>query len=106
MSFGYGPPGEKKEMIKVLQALVDMVSKIAISKGVTPAQIVLAWGLAQKPWIVPIPGTTKAHRLTENIGATDIQLTKEELEEMETASAQIKIMGTRYPDHMEKATGL
>jgi aryl-alcohol dehydrogenase-like predicted oxidoreductase len=88
------------------KALLDLISKFAESKNATPAQIALAWVLAQKPWIVPIPGTTKLHRLTENNGAASIQLTKEELQEIEDASAHIKIMGTRYTEQMEKSTGL
>src|SRR5665647_65157 len=88
------------------KALLDLISKFAQSKNATPAQIALAWVLAQKSWIVPIPGTTKLHRLTENIGAVSIQLTKEELQEIEDASAHIKIMGTRYTEAMEKSTGL
>ena len=88
------------------KALLDLISKFAESKNATPAQIALAWVLAQKPWIVPIPGTTKLHRLTENNGAASIQLTKIELQEIEDASAHIKIMGTRYTEQMEKSTGL
>jgi aryl-alcohol dehydrogenase-like predicted oxidoreductase len=86
--------------------LLEVISKFAERKNATPAQIALAWVLAQKPWIVPIPGTTKLHRLQENVGAANIQLTKKELQEMETASAQIKVMGTRYTEAMEKSTGL
>lgn len=88
------------------KALLDLISKFAERKNATPAQIALAWVLAQKPWIVPIPGTTKLHRLTENNGAASIQLTKEELQEIEDASAHITIMGTRYTETMEKSTGL
>lgn len=88
------------------QTLLDLLHRCAEKKNATPAQIALAWVLAQKPWIVPIPGTTKLHRLTENIGAASIQLTKEELAEMEEASAAIRIMGSRYTEAMEKATGL
>jgi aryl-alcohol dehydrogenase-like predicted oxidoreductase len=88
------------------KALLDLLNRVAERKNATPAQIALAWVLAQKPWIVPIPGTTKQHRLTENIGAASIQLTDEELQEMEAASAQIKIVGDRYTEQMEKATGL
>ena len=82
------------------------ISQFAKRKNATPAQIALAWVLAQKPWIVPIPGTTKLHRLQENIGAANIELTKEELQEMEAASSHIKILGERYPEAMEKTTGL
>ena len=88
------------------QALLDLLNRFAERKNATPAQIALAWVLAQKPWIVPIPGTTKLHRLQENIGAAKIEFTKEELQEMETASAQIKILGERYPEALEKTTGL
>ena len=88
------------------KALLDLIGKFAESKNATPAQIAIAWVLAQKPWVVPIPGTTKLHRLTENNGAASIQLTKEELQEIEDASAYIKIMGTRYTEQMEKSTGL
>ncbi|TAK43227.1 MAG: hypothetical protein EPO28_06240 [Saprospiraceae bacterium] len=75
-------------------------------RNATTAQIALAWVLAQKPWIVPIPGTTKLYRLAENIGAAAIELTAAELQEMEAASAQIKVVGTRYTEQMESATGL
>ena len=88
------------------KALLDLINRFALEKNATNAQIALAWVLAQKPWIVPIPGTTKLHRLTENNGAAAIILTKEELQEIEAASAQIKIMGTRYTEAMEKSTGL
>jgi aryl-alcohol dehydrogenase-like predicted oxidoreductase len=86
--------------------LLDLINQFAERKNATPAQIALAWVLAQKPWIVPIPGTTKLHRLQENIGATNIEFTKDELQEMEDASAQIKILGDRYPEMLEKTTGL
>ncbi len=88
------------------QALIDLLSAFAAKRNATPAQIALAWVLAQKPWIVPIPGTTKLHRLTENNGAAFIQLSTQELQEIENASAQIKIMGTRYTEQMEKSAGL
>lgn len=88
------------------KALLDLIHQFAASKNATPAQIALAWVLAQKPWIVPIPGTTKRHRMLENNGAADIQLTAEELQEMETASAQIKVEGNRYTEQMEQSTGL
>ncbi len=88
------------------KALLDVIGKFAERKNATNAQIALAWVLAQKPWIVPIPGTTKIHRLLENNGATDIIFTPEELEEIEVASTQIKIMGNRYTETMEKSTGL
>ena len=88
------------------KALLDLINQIAERKNAPSAQVALAWILAQKPWIVPIPGTTKSHRLTENIGAASIQLSPEELQEMEAASAQIREMGDRYTEQMEKSTGL
>jgi aryl-alcohol dehydrogenase-like predicted oxidoreductase len=88
------------------QILIDLLGKFAADKNATPAQIALAWVLARKPWIVPIPGTTKLHRLTENNGAAHIQLSVEELQAIEAASAQIKIVGTRYTEQMERSTGL
>jgi aryl-alcohol dehydrogenase-like predicted oxidoreductase len=88
------------------KALLDLLNQFATRRNATSAQIALAWVLAQKPWIVPIPGTTKLHRLTENNGAAFIQLTMEELKEIENASVQIKITGSRYTEAMEKATGL
>jgi aryl-alcohol dehydrogenase-like predicted oxidoreductase len=88
------------------QALLDLLNQFAQRKNATTAQIALAWVLAQKPWIVPIPGTTKLHRLQENVGAAHIEFNKEKLQEMETASAQIKILGERYPEALEKTTGL
>lgn len=88
------------------KALLDLLHAFAEKRNATTAQIALAWVLAQKPWIVPIPGTTKLHRLTENNGAAVIELTKDELQEIEAASAQIEIMGTRYTEAMEKSTGL
>lgn len=88
------------------KALLDMIAAFAERKNATNAQIALAWVLAQKPWIVPIPGTTKLHRLTENIGAATIKLTTDELQEMEAASAKIEVVGSRYTEAMEKATGL
>lgn len=88
------------------KALLDLLQQIAERHNATTAQIALAWVLAQKPWIVPIPGTTKLHRLTENNAAASILFTSEDLREIEEASAQIKIMGTRYTEAMEKSTGL
>lgn len=88
------------------QALVDLLKRIAASKDATAAQIALAWLLAQKPWIVPIPGTTKLHRLEENLGAAEIELTAEDLSEIEAAASAIPIEGDRYPEQMMKATGL
>lgn len=94
------------EARKANQALVDLLSQIGKSKNATPAQIALAWLLAQKPWIVPIPGTTKIHRLEENIGAVSIQLSSDDLQQIEAAAASVAIAGARYPEHIEKMTGL
>jgi aryl-alcohol dehydrogenase-like predicted oxidoreductase len=94
------------EALKANQALVDLLGTIAQRKKATPAQIALAWLLAQKPWIVPIPGTTKLGRLEENIGAVAVELTPEDLREIETASSKIKVEGARYPEAIEKMTGL
>ena len=88
------------------KALLDLLNQFAAKRNATSAQIALAWVLAQKPWIVPIPGTTKLHRLAENVGAASIQLTGEELQEIENASVQIQITGDRYTEAMEKSTGL
>jgi aryl-alcohol dehydrogenase-like predicted oxidoreductase len=88
------------------KTLLDLLNRFAEKRNATAAQISLAWVLSQKPWIVPIPGTTKPHRLTENIGAASIQLTGDELQEIENASAQIQITGARYTEAMEKSTGL
>ena len=94
------------EAMKVNQALVDLLGSIAAQKKATPAQIALAWLLARKPWIVPIPGTTKLHRLEENIGAAAVELTSEDLCEIESALSQITVEGARYPEALEKTTGL
>jgi aryl-alcohol dehydrogenase-like predicted oxidoreductase len=93
------------EARKANQALVDLLAKIADGKDATPAQIALAWLLAQKPWIVPIPGTTKVPRLEENIKAADIELTAADLREIDEAAANIKIEGSRYPPELEKTVG-
>jgi aryl-alcohol dehydrogenase-like predicted oxidoreductase len=93
------------EARKTNQALVDLVSNIAERKKATPAQIALAWLLAQKPWIVPIPGTTKLHRLEENLGAAAVELTPGDLREIESASSNIKVEGARYPERLEQLTG-
>jgi len=85
--------------------MVDLLTTVAQQKGGTPAQIALAWLLAQKPWIVPIPGTTKLHRLQENIGSVSIQLTKEELDQINLAAAKIQIQGARLPEAVLKMTG-
>jgi aryl-alcohol dehydrogenase-like predicted oxidoreductase len=94
------------EARKANQALVDLLATIAKQKNATPAQIALAWLLAQKPWIVPIPGTTKLHRLEENIGAVNIELTPDDLREIESAASKITVHGARYPEEMERRTGL
>ena len=93
------------EARKANQALVDLLGKIAKQKKATPAQIALAWLLAQKPWIVPIPGTTKLHRLEENIGAAAIELTADDLREIDSAASKITVHGARYPERLEQMTG-
>ena len=90
---------------KTNQALVDLIGKFAQQKKATPAQIALAWLLAQKPWIVPIPGTTKLHRLEENIGASAVELTREDLRQLETAASKISVQGARYPEELQKLVG-
>jgi aryl-alcohol dehydrogenase-like predicted oxidoreductase len=90
---------------KANQALVDLLGKFAQQKKATPAQIALAWLLAQKPWIVPIPGTTKLHRLEENIGAADVQLSPEDLRELGIAASKIPLQGARYPEELQKLVG-
>jgi aryl-alcohol dehydrogenase-like predicted oxidoreductase len=87
------------------QALVDLIGKIAARKRATPAQIALAWLLARKPWIVPIPGTTKLERLEENIGAVNLELSSSDLAEIESAASKIKVQGSRYPEKLEELTG-
>jgi len=94
------------EARKANQALVDLLGGIAERKRATPAQIALAWLLAQKPWIVPIPGTTKLSRLEENIGAVNIELTPDDLQEIENAAAKIEVQGARYPEELDRMTGL
>ncbi len=94
------------EALKTNQAVIDLLGRIAKRKNATPAQIALAWLLAQKPWIVPIPGTTKLTRLEENIGAVAIQLTPEDLGEIDAAKAKIAVQGARYPERLERMTGL
>jgi len=93
------------EARKANQVLIDLLRRIATQKQATPAQIALAWLLAQKPWIVPIPGTTKLHRLEENIGAVAVELTDDDLREIDSAAAQITVQGARYPEHLEARTG-
>lgn len=94
------------EALKTNQALIDLLGTIAKAKKATPAQIALAWLLAQKPWIAPIPGTTKLNRLEENIGAVSIKLTPDDLRSIDAAASQIKVEGERYPERLEKMTGL
>jgi aryl-alcohol dehydrogenase-like predicted oxidoreductase len=94
------------EARKANQALVDLLGKIAERKKATPAQIALAWLLAQKPWMVPIPGTTKLHRLEENIGAVSVELTPDDLREINDAASKITVQGARYPEHIERMTNL
>jgi aryl-alcohol dehydrogenase-like predicted oxidoreductase len=93
------------EALKVNRVLVDLLGKIAQRKKATPAQIALAWLLAQKPWMVPIPGTTKLDRLEENIGAVAVQLTPDDLREIESAASKIVVQGARYPERLEQMTG-
>jgi aryl-alcohol dehydrogenase-like predicted oxidoreductase len=93
------------EARKANQALVDRLGEIAAKKQVTPAQIAIAWLLAQKPWIVPIPGTTKLHRLEENIGAVAVELTPDELRDIDSAVSKITVQGARYPEHLQRLVG-
>jgi aryl-alcohol dehydrogenase-like predicted oxidoreductase len=93
------------EALKANQAMVDLLTAMAARKNATPAQIALAWLLAQKPWIVPIPGTTKPHRLEENLGAAALELTPADLREIESAASRITVEGARYPEHLERMTG-
>ena len=93
------------EARKANQALLDLLRRVAARKLATPAQVALAWLLARKPWIVPIPGTTKAHRLEENLGAAAVQLTPDDLRDVDRAAAEIAVEGARYPDHLEALTG-
>jgi aryl-alcohol dehydrogenase-like predicted oxidoreductase len=99
-------PRFTQEARKANQALVELLGSIAERKKATPAQIALAWLLAQKPWIVPIPGTTKLHRLDENIGAASVELTSVDLRDIDTAASKIAVQGARYPEKLEKMTGL
>jgi aryl-alcohol dehydrogenase-like predicted oxidoreductase len=106
-------PRYQPEALKANQAVVDLLGRIAkqkqktaTEKAATPAQIALAWLLAQKPWIVPIPGTTKLSRLDENIGALSVELTAEDLRQIDDGASKIKAEGNRYPEHLEKMVGL
>ena len=98
-------PRFSQEARKANQALVDLLSEVAKRKKATPAQLALAWLLAQKPWMVPIPGTTKLHRLEENLGAASLELTPDDLRDIDSASSQIKVEGARYPERLEQLTG-
>ena len=93
------------EARKANQAMVDLLSKVAERKKATPAQVALAWLLAQKPWIVPIPGTTKLHRLEENIGAAAVELTPDDLRQIDSAASKIPVQGARYPEELQKLVG-
>jgi aryl-alcohol dehydrogenase-like predicted oxidoreductase len=93
------------EALRANQALIDLLDSIAERKNATPAQIALAWLLAQKPWIVPIPGTTKLHRLDENIGAIWVELTPDDLRDIDSAASRITVQGARYPERLEQMTG-
>jgi len=99
-------PRFSAEARKANRALVDLLAEVAKRKNATPAQIALAWLLAQKPWIVPIPGTTKQSRLDENLGAASVELTPDDLRAIDGAASKIKVEGARYPDELEKRTGL
>jgi aryl-alcohol dehydrogenase-like predicted oxidoreductase len=98
-------PRFSTENRKANQAMVDLLARIAVEKRATPAQIALAWLLAQKPWIVPIPGTTKLHRLDENLGAVNVELTADDLQEIEEAASKIEVQGARYPAHLQQRVG-
>lgn len=98
-------PRFSEENRKANQALVDLLNRMAEAKNAAPAQVALAWLLAQKPWIVPIPGTTKLHRLEENIGAADLELSSDDLGEIDHAASQITVQGARYPESAERMTG-
>ena len=93
------------EARKTNQALVDLLGRVAEQKRATPAQIALAWLLAQKPWVVPIPGTTKLHRLEENLGSAELELTPDDLREVETTASKIAVRGARYPENLQRMTG-
>ena len=103
--FRSGLPRFTPQARKANQAVVDLLTEIGKQKKATPAQVALAWLLAQKPWIVPIPGTTKLHRLEENIGAADLKLTADDLRRIESAALKITVQGNRYPDQLEQLTG-
>jgi aryl-alcohol dehydrogenase-like predicted oxidoreductase len=98
-------PRFSPEARKANMALVSLVKAVAERKGATPAEVALAWLLAQKPWIVPIPGTTKLHRLEENLGAVNVALTENDLRQIDEASSELKLEGARLPEAMLKMTG-
>jgi aryl-alcohol dehydrogenase-like predicted oxidoreductase len=98
-------PRFSPEARKANKALVDLMAAIATRKSITPAQLALAWLLAQKHWIVPIPGTTKPQRLEENLGAAAVQLSVRDLHEIDAAASQVTVQGARYPDHLNRVTG-
>ena len=98
-------PRFSKENLTANQALVELLKRLAARQGVTPAQLALAWLLAQKPWIVPIPGTTKRHRLEENLAAASVELSPQDLRDITDAAGQIPIHGERYPEHMQRRVG-
>jgi aryl-alcohol dehydrogenase-like predicted oxidoreductase len=95
----------RRRLGKRIRPLIDVLKSIGERKKATPAQIALAWLLAQKPWIVPIPGTTKLHRLEENIGAVAIALTPDDLSDIDAAASKITVQGARYPENLERMTG-
>jgi aryl-alcohol dehydrogenase-like predicted oxidoreductase len=103
--FRNGVPRFTAENRKTNKMLVDLLSDFAEKKKATPAQVVLAWLLAKKTWIAPIPGTTKLHRLEENLGAANVELTRADLRELESASSNVKVEGARYPERLEQMTG-
>jgi len=98
-------PRFSPEARKANKALVDLLAAIAARKHVTPAQLALAWLLAQKPWIVPIPGTTKLHRLEENLGGASLELSADDLREIRGAASKIEVQGARYPEHLQRLVG-
>jgi aryl-alcohol dehydrogenase-like predicted oxidoreductase len=103
--FRAGLPRFTPQALEANQALVDLLRTVGDRKGATPAQIALAWLLAQRPWIVPIPGTTKLERLQENLGAAEVGLRSEDLVEIDRAASEIRVEGARYPEHLEQMTG-
>src|SRR6516225_3080410 len=98
-------PRFTEENRKANQGLIEVIGKFAAEKKATPAQVALAWLLDQKPWIVPIPGTTKMHRLEEDLGAASVKLSREDLKELEEAAAKVAVQGARYPEHLQKMVG-